>query len=196
MEWTVEALKTDGRWPVRPLGNKGFSLIELMAAVAVVALLIGVAAPSFLTMIQGNQVDAGTRRLLADVHRARSQAITTGWEVKILGFNAGAGNGFANQYRLLARANNLTAWLPDLAAPTTPPLTPTQIAGQWVNMNNEYRGVSLNVGDPSPRFWVTFNARGIRIDQDNSFQNMTISDGSGTVTRSMSVSLPGIVTIQ
>ena len=196
MQWAVKALKTAGRWP-RRLGNKGVSLIELVAAVAVLALLVGVAMPSFLTMMRRSQVNAATRHILSDVNRARSLAITTGWEYRILGFNVDAPSPFANQYRFLARANNTIDWT--LFETVAPFQSPTQMAGPWVNLNNEYPGALINPGDTGgqARFWVAFNARGVRIERDVSFNPLNIrSDSVGAVTRSLNVSLPGIVTIQ
>jgi len=195
MQWAVKALKTAGRWP-RRLGNKGVSLIELVAAVAVLALLVGVAMPRFQTMVRRSQVDAATRHILSDVNRARSLAITTGWEYKFFGYNSDAPSPFANQYRFLARNPAGGVWPADAAAPIQ---SPTQIAGQWVNLSNIYPGALINPGDTGgqARFWVTLNARGVRIDVDNSFDPMNVrSDSVGAVNRSLSVSLPGIVTIQ
>ncbi len=199
MRWVVEALKKEGRWPGRPLGNKGMSLVELVAAVAVLGLLVGITMPSFLTMMRRSQVDAATRHILSDVQRARSLAITTGWEYRVFGFNSDSPSPFANQYRLMARSAGSCCWPADTAAPSAPPLTPNQIAGPWVNMNNEYPGALINPGDIAGQglFFVAFNARGVRIELDPSFNPLNIrSDSVGAVTRSLNVSLPGIVTIQ
>ena len=193
MRCIVQALKTVGRWPQR-LGNEGVSLIELVAAVAVLAILVGVATPNFLTMMRRSQVDAASRQLLTDVRLARSLAIAQGWEYKIFGFNAGAASPFANQYRFLARANNTIDWTAfEVAAPFQ---NATQIAGPWFNMNNEYPGARINLGDVSPRFWVAFNSRGVRIELDPSFNPLRIRDDGGAVTRQLTVSLPGVVTVQ
>lgn len=193
MRGILQALKAIGRWPQR-LGNEGVSLIELVAAVAVLALLVGVAAPSFLTMMGRSQVDAASRQLLSDVRLARSMAIgQVGWEYKVLGFNANAPSPFANQYRILGRGPG-QPWPADTVAPF--PQNATQMAGPWVNMNAEYSGAMINPADGTSRFWVTFNARGVRIDIDNSFNpSLVITDG-GTMQRRVSVSLPGVVTIQ
>ncbi len=188
--------KTAAKWP-RRLGNKGFSLVELVAAVAVLGLLVGIATPSFLTMMRRSQVDAATRHILSDVNRARSLAITTGWEYRVFGYNSDAASPFANQYRFLARANSGIDWtLFEAAAPFQ---NATQIAGQWVNLNNEYPGALINPGDTGgqARFWVAFNARGVRIELDTSFNPLNVSsDSVGAVTNSLNVSLPGTVMIQ
>ncbi len=187
--------KTAAKWP-RRLGNKGFSLVELVAAIAVLGLLVGVTMPSFLTMMRRSQVDAATRHILSDVNRARSLAITTGWEYKFFGYNSDAPSPFANQYRFLARSTAAVGWPADAAAPFQ---NATQIAGQWVNLNNEYPGALMNPGDIGGQasFWVSFNARGVRIERDPSFDPLNVSsDSVGAVTNSLNVSLPGTVMIQ
>ena len=161
----------------------------------VLGLLVGVAMPSFQTMVRRSQVDAATRHILSDTNRARSLAITTGWEYKFFGYNADAPNPFANQYRFLARSTAAVGWPAEAAAPFQ---NATQIAGQWVNMNNEYPGARINPGDTGgqARFWVAFNARGVRIELDNSYNPMVVTDDGGVVTNTLNVSLPGIVMIQ
>jgi Tfp pilus assembly protein FimT len=163
----------------------------MVVTVAILALLVGVAYPIFQSMAGRSTVDAASRQLLGDVRRARSLAITQGWEYKVFGFNVDAASPFANQYRLLARANNTIDWTAyETAAPFQ---DATRMAGPWVNVTNEYTGARMNPGDPTPRFWIAFNARGIRIELDNF--PLVITDG-GTVQRSVNVSLPGVVTIQ
>ena len=55
--------------------QSGFSLIELMVAVAIIAILAGVAAPSFLNMVAQNRLSSQTNDLSGAVQFARSEAI-------------------------------------------------------------------------------------------------------------------------
>lgn len=58
--------------------NGGFTLIELMVTLAVGAILLAVAVPSFRTFVQNAQVNNTADSFLAAMQRARSEAITRG----------------------------------------------------------------------------------------------------------------------
>lgn len=58
--------------------NGGFTLIELMVTLAVGAILLAVAVPSFRTFVQNAQVNNAADGFLAAIQRARSEAITRG----------------------------------------------------------------------------------------------------------------------
>lgn len=53
----------------------GFSLVELMVAVAIMAILAGIAAPSFVSMIAQSRATSQTNDLIGAVQFARSEAI-------------------------------------------------------------------------------------------------------------------------
>ena len=57
------------------LGNRGFTLIELMVTIAVVAILAMIAAPSMGNMLAKQQLDTTTRELTITLTNARSQAV-------------------------------------------------------------------------------------------------------------------------
>lgn len=55
-------------------GCAGFTLVELMIAVAVLSILLGLGVPSFRSMTQNNRASAVTNDLVAALHTARSVA--------------------------------------------------------------------------------------------------------------------------
>lgn len=63
--------------------QRGFSIVELMIALAVAAILLVVAAPSFRDALRRNKVSAASNALLADIAYARSEAINRGNIVSI-----------------------------------------------------------------------------------------------------------------
>lgn len=60
---------------VRMPGQRGFTLVELMVAIAVIAILLMIAVPSFQEAALGSQLRAVANDLVASTHLARSEAI-------------------------------------------------------------------------------------------------------------------------
>lgn len=58
--------------------SRGFTLIELMVVIAIVAILTTLAAPSFKQLIQSNTISSSVNSFLADMRYARSEAIRRG----------------------------------------------------------------------------------------------------------------------
>jgi len=66
---------------MKPL--RGFTLIELMITLAVAAILLTVAVPSFQTLIKRNALTARTNNFIADLHFARGEAAKRGSDVSV-----------------------------------------------------------------------------------------------------------------
>jgi type IV fimbrial biogenesis protein FimT len=62
---------------------RGFTLIELMVVMTVVAILATLAAPSFTRLLQSNTISSNVNLFLADMRFARSEAIRLGGAVVI-----------------------------------------------------------------------------------------------------------------
>lgn len=55
--------------------NAGFSLIELLIALSVMAILVGVAIPAYSTMLTSHRLTSQSNAFLSTLHLARSEAI-------------------------------------------------------------------------------------------------------------------------
>lgn len=59
----------------------GFTLLELMVTLAVAAILVTIAIPSYRGLVQRNTVTASVNDLVGDLNYARSEAVTRGQDV-------------------------------------------------------------------------------------------------------------------
>jgi type IV fimbrial biogenesis protein FimT len=57
---------------------RGFTLIEVLVVIAIVAILMSLAAPSFKSLIQSNNMTSAVNSFMADMRFARSEAIRRG----------------------------------------------------------------------------------------------------------------------
>ncbi|CAM5432183.1 GspH/FimT family pseudopilin [Rhodanobacter lindaniclasticus] len=74
-----------------PRRARGFSLLELMITITVMAILLAIAVPSFRDVIHRNQVSSASNAMLASLNYARSEAITRGQLVSMCPGDATAG---------------------------------------------------------------------------------------------------------
>ncbi|MBD8898103.1 GspH/FimT family pseudopilin [Rhodanobacter sp. DHG33] len=173
--------------------NQGFTLIELMVTLVILAVLTMIALPSFRDTIRRSQVSASSNALLADISYARSEAIDrgqvvtmcpsttgsacttsgttwgTGWMV--YSYPAGAASTNAAyttgnlQLRVTTQQNNMSIW----AAQTTYPSFGQQ--GQLLPSSSTLRFVTCYT-DSSGNTVNTATVPGVELDVN----------GSGTVT--------------
>ncbi|MEO6927683.1 MAG: GspH/FimT family pseudopilin, partial [Casimicrobiaceae bacterium] len=74
-----------------PVRSRGFSLLELMITITVMAILLAIAVPSFRDVIHRNQVSSASNALLASISYARNEAITRGQLVSMCPGNKTSG---------------------------------------------------------------------------------------------------------
>lgn len=63
--------------------NSGFTLVELMVVITIVAILMGLGAPSYRYVTNSNRISAEVNGLLGDLQFARSEAIKEGGTVTV-----------------------------------------------------------------------------------------------------------------
>ena len=66
------------------IGLAGFSLVEMMVALSIAAILLGAGVPGFRTLIHSQQITSATNDLFAAVNLARSEAIHRGTRVDLV----------------------------------------------------------------------------------------------------------------
>lgn len=76
--------------PVTLNGASGFSLIELMITIAVLAILVALAAPSFTAMINANRITGQTNELISSLQLARMEAVRRNEAVRVCRTTDGA----------------------------------------------------------------------------------------------------------
>ena len=81
---------------------RGFSLVEMLIGMAVVAVLVTLAAPGFRKMLIKQQVDSAANDLLADLQTARGLAISRGRLVGVLSAAGGWRQGWRIQAVFMA----------------------------------------------------------------------------------------------
>ena len=63
--------------------TRGFTILELMMTIAVIAVLAGIAAPSFMSIIRANRIVTDNNDLISALTLARSEAIKRGVRVTV-----------------------------------------------------------------------------------------------------------------
>lgn len=79
---------------MRRSGQRGFTLIELMVVIAVMAIVLALAVPSFESVVNANRLAGGANEMIAALQTARMEAIRRNQRAEVcFSANANAGAG-------------------------------------------------------------------------------------------------------
>jgi prepilin-type N-terminal cleavage/methylation domain-containing protein len=170
----------------------GLTLVELVVVVAIMGMLAMIALPFFTGSIQASRLEGAARQIASDMREAQARASLTGWQYRVVGHNESSGDAHSNQYRLMGRSSAAIAWPADTVGAFE---STTQMAGNWVDVDTLYPGVTINPASASSQFWVTFDSRGVAIDIAASCNPLLLSGENGT-SKSLRVTTAGSVRIQ
>jgi len=184
----------------------GFTLIELVVAMAIVGILLTLAVPSLKAYMQNNRLIAASNDLLSALHIARSEAIKLNKRVSICdstdGENCtGTGNWDTGWIVFIDAANAVTG---GTGVPCTEATVNTDDC--LLRINEGFNDTQITAkgnydGTNIPITSFTFTSRGLPRDAGNSADFGTFSlcslDGSGGVVdqRAVILSVPGKVRI-
>lgn len=182
----------DGRHTQR---QGGYTLVELVIVVGMVALISGFALPGIIGGIQQRGVDGAARRLTEDIRLAQSIALTRGMQTRLMVFNQ---SGVApnpgssaitdgtkgNMYRIELRNSPSAAW----PALSEYPGASSNVLTTWLPINSDYKGVSITTGNT-----LIFNSQGFLVNSASPL-NVVLQGSSGTKT--VVTSVIGKATIQ
>lgn len=159
--------------PGLPAGQRltmsGFSLIELMVVVTMVAILGALAAPSFTVLLRNNRLAAASSAMQVSLSLARSEAVKRGSDAVV----TVAANGTAGSW-----TNGWTVFVDnakDAHGSIGPAADDTTIPPAWIRLEVVgARSGSISVGQTGSLNYFSYNGQGRMIDVS----------GAGVVNRS------------
>lgn len=141
--------------------SRGFTLIELMVTISVLAILVTIGMPSLQTFIQNSRLQSQSASLIGDLNYARAEAVRLGSPVAVCASADGATCSGAAVWE--------TGWVVfnDRNSDNVVDAGELLRAAPALGGGNTLRAVAFGAGGGS---WVRFNAQGYSFDANATFR--------------------------
>lgn len=160
----------------------GFTLVEVMIAVAIIGILAGFAAPSLLASMPTLRVNGAARQVLSDLRFARTQAVERGVPV-VVKFNVSSSGGASAGTYVLALDNNLDNNFSSADTVITETRLPEDYPNVEFASNNAPSGIDLsNAALNDVADAITFRLNGAASENGNVYVR-PVNDSNGSKNR-------------
>lgn len=171
--------------------NSGFTLIELMMTVAVLALVIAIGIPSFENQIRNNRSVAQAENFVVALNFARSEAVKRARRVSVCPSTNGT-------------SCNVTdwrdGWIVFLDSATTDNANPPVITTAATDVLKVWDGVGTNstITEANSKTFIRFTATGTlgRVDNNQVTLTSTVAKCTGQASRIIQVGLSGLISVR
>lgn len=171
--------------------SSGFTLIELMVTLAVAAIALGIAIPSFNQTMRNNSSSALGSELAGALNYARSEAVKRAKRVSICASNDGATCLAANNWK-----EGWLVFIDDAVADNTAAVTVGTVLRYWSDVNPLAVIGAKRTDDVNVSF-LRFASTGAlaRVDQQGRRFTLRVADCKGTAATQITVGLAGMLSV-